>query len=58
MMIFWYDYVNVSANSMKQQSASRYVATLKHIILTSSQPVFVLHLNEACLANKQTMQIL
>jgi hypothetical protein len=42
---------------MKQQSASRYVATLKHIILTSSQPVFVLHLNEACLANKQTMQI-
>jgi hypothetical protein len=43
---------------MKQQSASRYVATLKHIILTSSQPVFVLHLNEACLANKQIMQIL
>jgi hypothetical protein len=55
-MIFWYDYINVSANSMKQQFASRYVATLKHIILTSSQPVCVLHLNDACLANKQTIQ--
>jgi hypothetical protein len=57
-MIFWYDYINVGANSMKQQSACRYVASLKHIILTSSQPVFVLHLNAGCLANKQTIQIL
>ena len=43
---------------MKQQCAGRPVASLVHIILTSSQPVFVLHLNAACLANKQTIQIL
>ena len=43
---------------MKQQSAGRYVASLVHIILTSCQSVFVLHLNAACLANKQTIQIL
>ena len=41
---------------MKQQCACRPVASLVHIILTSSQPVFVLHLNAACLANKQTIQ--
>ena len=42
---------------MKQQSAGRHVASLVHIFRTSSQPVFVLHLNAACLANKQTIQI-
>ena len=31
-----------SASSLKQQSAGRYVAPLRHIILTSSQPVFAL----------------
>ena len=54
-MIFWYDYINVSANSMKQQSAGSHVASLEHIFRTSSQPVFVLQLNAAFLANKQTM---
>ena len=57
-MIFRYGYINVSTNSMKQQCVGRPVASLVHIILTSSQPVFVLHLNAACLANKQTIQIL
>jgi hypothetical protein len=31
-----------SASSLKQQSAGRHVATLGHIILISSQPVFAL----------------
>jgi len=31
-----------SASSLKQQSAGRHVAPLGHIILISSQPVFVL----------------
>ena len=56
-MICWHGYINVSTNSMKQQCAGRPVASLVHIILTSSQPIFVLHLNAACLANKQTIQI-
>jgi hypothetical protein len=43
---------------MKQQSAGRPVASLVHIIMTASQPVFVLHRSAACLANKQTIQIL
>ena len=31
-----------SASSLKQQSACRHIATLKHIILIPSQPVFAL----------------
>ena len=31
-----------SASSLKQQSADRHVAPLKHIILIPNQPVFVL----------------
>ena len=42
---------------MKQQCAGRPVVSLVHIILTSSQLIFVLHLNAGCLANKQTIQI-
>ena len=33
-----------SASSLKQQSMDRYVATLRHIILIPSQPVFALSL--------------
>jgi hypothetical protein len=47
-----------SASSLKQQSAGRHVAPLGHIILIPSQPVFALFLNDACLAEKQQIQIL
>ena len=44
-----------SARSMKKQSAGGHVAPLGHIILNSSQIVFV---NAVCLAEKQQIQIL
>jgi hypothetical protein len=40
-----------SASSLKQQSTSRHVAPLGHIILIPNQPVFVFLLNAACLAH-------
>ena len=45
-----------SASSLKQQSAGRHVAPLRHIILVLSQPVFLR--NAACLAEKQQIPIL
>jgi len=47
-----------SASSLNQQSAGRHVALLGHIILISSQPVFLFLLNAACLAEKQQIPIL
>jgi hypothetical protein len=38
-MLSWIFY---SASSLKQQSAGRHVALLRHIILIESQPVFAL----------------
>jgi len=46
-----------NASSLKQQSADRHVAPLGHIILIPSQPVFVLPLNDVCLAEKQHIPI-
>ena len=46
-----------SASSLKQQSASEYMAPLRHIILIPCQPVFAL-LNAACLAEEQQIPLL
>ena len=40
-MLSWISYI---ASSLKQQSASRHVAPLGHIILILSQPIFALSL--------------
>ena len=46
-----------SPSSVKQQSASRYVTPLGHIILILNQPVLLLLLNTACLVDKQLYQL-
>jgi len=42
-----------SVSSLKQQSAGRYGAILGHTIPIPIQPITVLPLNAACLAEKQ-----
>jgi hypothetical protein len=54
-MLSW---IFLSASSLRQQSVGRHVIPLGHIILILSQPVFVLLLNAACLAEKQQILIL
>jgi hypothetical protein len=47
-----------SASSLKQQSADRHIAPLRHIILIPSQQSLLFLHNDACLAEKQRIPIL
>ena len=47
-----------SPSSVKQQSASRYVTPLGHIILILNQPVLLLLLNTACLVDKHNINFI
>jgi hypothetical protein len=46
-----------NASSLKQQSTDRHIASLGHIILILSQPVFALSLNEKINKGSLTMTI-
>ena len=49
-------WIFISANSLKQQSADRHVAPLRHIILFQANPYLLFLLTAVCLAEKQNYQ--